>query len=162
MSLTHEIAFTLNGVQRRASVDVEMNALQMLREVIGLSGTKYACGEGECGACSVIVDGRSVNSCLLFAVDCDGREITTVEGLAGDPRAQALQRAFVAYGAVQCGFCTPGLIVQATHLLATVPRPDAEMIKRAIEGNLCRCTGYKKIVEAIVEAAESLPEGERP
>ena len=92
MSLTHEIAFTLNGVQRRASVDVEMNALQMLREVIGLSGTKYACGEGECGACSVIVDGRSVNSCLLFAVDCDGREITTVEGLAGDPRAQALQR----------------------------------------------------------------------
>ena len=162
MSLTLEIAFTLNGVRRRTSVGVEMSALQMLRDVIGLTGTKYGCGEGECGACTIIVDGRSVNSCLLFAVDCDGREITTIEGLAGDARAQALQQAFVARGAVQCGFCTPGMMVQATHLLATHPHPDAATAKRAIEGNLCRCTGYKKIVEAIVEAAKSLPEGERP
>jgi len=160
MPPTHEIHFTLNGVQRGAAVGVEMSALQMLREVIGLTGTKYGCGEGECGACTIIVDGRSVNSCLLFALDCDGREITTVEGLAGDPRAQALQRAFVARGAVQCGFCTPGLMVQATHLLATQPQPDAAAARRAIEGNLCRCTGYQKIVEAIVEAGQSLPAGE--
>ena len=98
-------------------------------------------------------------ACLLFALDCDGREITTVEGLAGDPLAQALHEAFIAHGAVQCGFCTPGMMVQATHLLATQPRPDEMAAKRAIEGNLCRCTGYQKIVEAIVEAGQSLPAG---
>ena len=154
MSQRHEIRFTLNGVQREASVGVEMSALQMLREVVGLSGTKYGCGEGECGACTIIVDGRSVNACLLFALDCDGRVITTIEGLAGDARAQALSKAFVEYGAVQCGFCTPGMMVQATHLLSTQPRPDAATAKRAIEGNLCRCTGYTKIVEAIVAAGD--------
>ena len=152
MSLMHEIEFTLNGVQRGATVGVEMSALQMLRDVVGLTGTKYGWGEGECGACTILVDGRSVNACLLFALDCDGREITTVEGLAVDPRAQALQKAFVAHGAVQCGFCTPGMMVQATHLLATHPQPDAATAQRAIEGNLCRCTGYQKIVEAIVDA----------
>ena len=152
MSLTTEIGFTLNGVQRRVTVGVGMSALQMLRDVIGMTGTKYGCGEGECGACTIIVDGQSVNSCLLFAVECDGRELTTVEGLAGDPIAYALQESFVAHGAVQCGFCTPGMMVQATHLLATQPHPDAAAVKRAIEGNLCRCTGYHKIVEAIVEA----------
>ncbi|MDP1648513.1 MAG: (2Fe-2S)-binding protein [Rubrivivax sp.] len=160
MSLTHEIRFTLNGVQRSATVGIEISALQLLREVIGLTGTKYGCGEGECGACTIIVDGRSVNACLLFAVDCDGRELTTVEGLSGNARAQALQQAFVAHGAVQCGFCTPGMMVQATHLLATQPRPDAAAAKRAIEGNLCRCTGYQKIVEAIVQAGESLAAGD--
>ena len=167
MSLAHEIGFTLNGVQRRAHVGIGMSALEMLREGVGLTGTKYGCGEGECGACTVIVDGRSVNACLLFALDCDGREITTVEGLASDARARALQQAFVARGAVQCGFCTPGMLMQATHLLATHPRPDAATAKRAIEGNLCRCTGYHKIVEAIVEAGAStggqpLPAGETP
>ncbi|MBE0548341.1 MAG: (2Fe-2S)-binding protein [Rubrivivax sp.] len=160
MSLTHEIRFTLNGVQRSATVGIEISALQLLRDVIGLTGTKYGCGEGECGACTIIVDGRSVNACLQFAVDCDGREITTVEGLSGDARAQALQQAFVAHGAVQCGFCTPGMMVQATHLLASQPRPDAAVAKRAIEGNLCRCTGYQKIVEAIVQAGESLAAGD--
>ena len=162
MSFAHEIRFTLNGVERRAHVGVAMSALEMLREVVGLTGTKYGCGEGECGACTIIVDGRSVNSCLLFAVDCDGSEVTTVEGLAGDIHAQALHKAFVAHGAVQCGFCTPGLMVQATHLLATQPHPDAAAVKRAIEGNLCRCTGYQKIVEAIVEAGQSLPAGQTP
>jgi carbon-monoxide dehydrogenase small subunit len=158
--MSHEINFTLNGVQRRASVGVGMSALQMLRDVVGLTGTKYGCGEGECGACTILVDDLSVNACLLFAVDCDGREITTVEGLAGDPRAQALHEAFVAHGAVQCGFCTPGMMVQATHLLATQPHPDAEAAKRAIEGNLCRCTGYQKIVEAIVESGATLAAGD--
>ena len=152
MSLKHEIRFRLNGVEQRTSVDVGLSALQLLRDVIGLPGTKYGCGEGECGACTILVDGASVNACLLFAVDCDGRELTTIEGLAGDARAQALRQAFVAHGAVQCGFCTPGMVVQATHLLATNPHPDAETAKRAIEGNLCRCTGYQKIVDAIVDA----------
>ena len=158
--MSHEINLTLNGVQRRASVGAGMSALEMLRDVIGLTGTKYGCGEGECGACTILVDGLSVNACLLFAVDCDGREITTVEGLAGDVRAQALHDAFVAHGAVQCGFCTPGMMVQATHLLATQPRPDADVVKRAIEGNLCRCTGYQKIVEAIVVAGATLTAGD--
>jgi carbon-monoxide dehydrogenase small subunit len=162
MSLTTEIGFTLNGVQRRVTVGVGMSALQMLRDVIGMTGTKYGCGEGECGACTIIVDGKSVNSCLLFAVECDGRELTTVEGLAGDPIAHALQESFVAHGAVQCGFCTPGMMVQATHLLATQPHPDEAAAKRAIEGNLCRCTGYHKIVEAIVVAGRSAPAGEAP
>jgi aerobic carbon-monoxide dehydrogenase small subunit len=152
MLLNLEIRFTLNGVQRRASVGADMSALQMLREVVGLTGTKYGCGEGECGACTIIVDGRSVNACLLFALDCDGRELTTIEGLAHDARAQALQTALVKHGAVQCGFCTPGMMVQGTHLLATQASPDAAAAQRAIEGNLCRCTGYQKIVDAIVEA----------
>ena len=159
MSFSTEICFTLNGVQRRASVGADMSALQLLRDGVGLTGTKYGCGEGECGACTIIVDGLAVNACLLFALDCDGRRITTVEGLAEDVRAQALQRAFVAHGAVQCGFCTPGMVVQATHLLATQLLPDAAAAKRAIEGNLCRCTGYQKIVDAIVEAGQSLSTG---
>ncbi len=155
MSPTNEISFTLNGVQRRAAVGLEMSALQMLRDVIGLTGTKYGCGEGECGACTISLDGRPVNACLLFALDCDGRELTTIEGLAGDARAQALAQSFVDHGAVQCGFCTPGMMVQATHLLATTPHPDAAAAGRAIEGNLCRCTGYRKIVDAIVAVGET-------
>ncbi|MBK7764932.1 MAG: (2Fe-2S)-binding protein [Sulfuritalea sp.] len=150
MSLKHEIEFTLNGVRRRVGVDVTMNALAMLRDVIGLTGTKYGCGEGECGACTIQVDGLSLNSCLLFAVDCDGRDVITIEGLANDSKADALREAFVEHGAVQCGFCTPGMIMQADHLLHKQPHADAECVKRGIEGNLCRCTGYKKIVDAIV------------
>ena len=154
---TTEIGLTLNGVARRVRVDAGMSALEMLRDACGLTGTKYGCGEGECGACTILVDGQSVNACLLFAVDCDGRSLTTIEGLAADAKAQALAKAFVAHGAVQCGFCTPGMMVQATHLLATQPQPDAAAVQRAIEGNLCRCTGYQKIVEAIVEAGAQQP-----
>jgi carbon-monoxide dehydrogenase small subunit len=160
MPLKTEIRFTLNGVQHNAQVGAGMSTLEMLRDVVGLTGTKYGCGEGECGACTIIVDGRSVNSCLLFALDCDGRELTTIEGLARDPHAQALQQAFVAHGAVQCGFCTPGMVVEATNLLATHPHPDEQAAKRAIEGNLCRCTGYQKIVEAIVDAGQQVAAGE--
>jgi aerobic carbon-monoxide dehydrogenase small subunit len=154
MPLNTEIRFTLNGVKQTTMVGVGMSALSMLRDVMGLTGTKYGCGEGECGACTIIVDGRSANACLLFAVDCDGRELTTIEGLAGNARTQAVQKSFVAHGAVQCGFCTPGMVVQATHLLSTEAQPDAAAAKRAIEGNLCRCTGYQKIVEAIVDAGQ--------
>ena len=162
-TFAHEIAFTLNGVRRRERVGVDMSALQMLRDVIGLTGTKLGCSEGECGACTIIVEGRSVNACLLFALDCDGRELTTIEGLAGNANAKALSDAFVEHGAVQCGFCTPGMMVQAAHLLATQPHPDAATVQRAIEGNLCRCTGYRKIVEAVVAAgAGHTTAGDRP
>ena len=155
MSLKHDIEFTLNGVKRRATVGVDMTTLDMLRDVIGLSGTKYGCGEGECGACTIVVDGASLNSCLMFAVDCHGRNVTTIEGLASDAKADALRDAFVLHGAVQCGFCTPGMMMQASHLLACHPDADADTIKRGIEGNLCRCTGYKKIVDAIASVGET-------
>lgn len=154
--LAVELRFTLNGVRQRASAPVGMSALVLLREVLGLTGTKYGCGEGECGACSIVVDGTAVNSCLMFAAELEGRSVTTIEGLTADPRAQALRQAFVDHGAVQCGFCTPGMMVQATQLLARCPQPDAETAKTAIEGNLCRCTGYQKIVDAIVDAGARL------
>ncbi len=161
MPLKHEIEFTLNGVATRASVDVAMSALTMMREVLGLTGTKYGCGEGECGACTIIVDDVSVNACLMFAVDCDGRDVSTIEGLAASPESEALREAFVAHGAVQCGFCTPGIVVQASHLLRTHPHADEQAIKRGIEGNLCRCTGYRKIVDAIASVADE-PDGHAP
>ena len=162
MSLKHEIEFTLNGVTRRATVPVDMSALNMLREVIGLTGTKYGCGEGECGACTILVDGVSLNSCLMFAVDCQGRNVVTIEGLAADAKADALRAAFVEHGAVQCGYCTPGMVMQASHLLASHPHADDEAIKRGIEGNLCRCTGYKKIVDAIASAGSADKQGATP
>ena len=153
MSLKHEIGFLLNGIRTRATVPVDMSVLAMLREVIGLTGTKYACGEGECGACTIIVDGASVCSCLMFAVDCEGRELTTIEGLARDPLGEKLKQAFVDCGAVQCGFCTPGMVVQAKNWLEAHPGASRAEIQRGIEGNLCRCTGYVKIVDAIEAAA---------
>ena len=176
MSLKHDIEFRLNGVATQATVGVATSTLEMMRDVLGLTGTKYGCGEGECGACTILVDGQSVNSCLLFALDCDGREVTTIEGLAANPRADALRDAFVANGAVQCGFCTPGMMVQAHHLLDSLASGDESLaqhdpsgkahcldetaIKRGIEGNLCRCTGYRKIVDAIAAvAAPSTPAG---
>jgi carbon-monoxide dehydrogenase small subunit len=162
MSLKHDIEFTLNGVRRRATVRVDMSALDMLREVVGLTGTKYGCGEGECGACTILVDGMSLNSCLMFAVDCHGRDVVTIEGLAADAKADALRAAFVEHGAVQCGYCTPGMVMQASHLLTTHPHADAEAIKRGIEGNLCRCTGYTKIVEAIASVSQAGKQGATP
>ena len=153
MSLHREISFTLNGVSTNASVAVEMSALDMIRTVLGMTGTKYGCGEGECGACTILVDGVSLNACLLFAVDCDGRTITTIEGLANDAMGSRLEREFATSGAVQCGFCSPGLVVQARHLLDTNPDANRAEIQRGIEGNLCRCTGYVKIVDAIAAAA---------
>ena len=153
MSLKREIGFLLNGVETRATVPVDMSALAMLRDVLGLTGTKYACGEGECGACTVLVDGVSVCSCLQFAVDCEGRSVSTIEGVSREPLGAKLEQAFVDCGAVQCGFCTPGMVVQARHFLEAHPNATRDEIKRGIEGNLCRCTGYVKIVDAIEAAA---------
>jgi carbon-monoxide dehydrogenase small subunit len=135
-----------------------MNALEMLRERLGLTGTKYGCGEGECGACTILVDGATLNACLMFAADCDGRELVTVEGVTACEAGERLRDAFVASGAVQCGFCTPGLMVQASHLIERHHAADETAIRRGIEGNLCRCTGYRKIIDAIAAAAA----GEKP
>jgi len=155
MSLKREIGFLLNGVETRATVPVDMSALAMLRDVLGLTGTKYACGEGECGACTVLVDGVSVCSCLQFAVDCEGRTVSTIEGVSREPLGAKLEQAFVDCGAVQCGFCTPGMVVQARHFLDAHPNATRDEIKRGIEGNLCRCTGYVKIVDAIETASRA-------
>ena len=154
MSANCDIAFTLNGVKRELSVPAGMSALEMLRERLGLTGTKYGCGEGECGACTILVDGSTVNACLMFAADCDGRALVTIEGVAVSPAGERLRDAFVANGAVQCGFCTPGLTVQASHLIERHPGADEAAIRRGIEGNLCRCTGYRKIIDAIALASK--------
>ena len=156
MPASCDIAFTLNGGKRELNVPAGMSALEMLRDKLGLTGTKYGCGEGECGACTILVDGRSMNSCLLFAADCDGRDLVTIEGVATTPRGERLRDAFVANGAVQCGFCTPGLMVQASNLIERQPGAGETEIRRGIEGNLCRCTGYRKIIDAIASAAGNM------
>lgn len=152
-SPTRDLTFTLNGRTVATTVPVHMNALTMLRERFELTGAKIACGEGQCGACTILVDGDSVNGCLLLAVNCDGREVTTIEGLDSNAGLDAIQQSFVDNWAVQCGFCTAGMIMQTKYLLARIPNPSEDDIKYAIEGNVCRCTGYRKIVEAITAAA---------
>ncbi len=152
MSCRVEIAFQLNGRPVRLAVPAGLSTLAMLRDDFQLTGAKLACGEGECGACTVLVDGRSQNACLMYALDCDGREVETIEALRGDD-LHPLQRAFVEHGAIQCGFCTPGLIMQAKYLLQHGLAADREALKRGLEGNLCRCTGYKKVLAAIAEVA---------
>jgi carbon-monoxide dehydrogenase small subunit len=161
MSFTQEISFTLNGEQTTVSIPVDMDTLTMLRDVLQLTGTKLGCGEGECGACTILVDGVATNSCLMFAVDCDGRDILTIEGIQTEEGLDLLQREFVEKGAVQCGFCTPGLVLQGTALLNENPHMSEDEIKRGLEGNLCRCTGYKKVIDATASAmAKSRGEGE--
>ena len=146
------IHFNLNGH------DVEVQAMPMerlidvLREQLRMTGTKEGCGEGECGACTILVDGLPVNSCLIPVVQAEGTEITTVEGIAKDSRLDPIQEAFIEYGAAQCGICTPGFIVAARALLDKDPNPSDRAVREALSGNLCRCTGYQKIVEAVVHA----------
>jgi len=162
MSVNCDIAFTLNGVKRQLSVPADMSALDMLRERLRLTGTKYGCGEGECGACTILVDGVTVNACLMFAADCDGREVTTIEGVVALERGARLRDAFVEHGAAQCGFCTPGLVVQASRVIERHPGAGEAEIRRGIEGNLCRCTGYRKIIDAIAASAGAgTPAGSR-
>jgi aerobic-type carbon monoxide dehydrogenase small subunit (CoxS/CutS family) len=149
-----ELTFTLNGEVVRADVDPQWTLLYLLREVLELTGTKEGCGYGECGACTVIIDGQAVNSCLYPVMEAEGKTITTIEGLASkDGQLHPLQTAFINEGAVQCGFCTPGMIMSAKALLDTNDKPTEEEIKDAVAGNLCRCTGYVKIIDAIKTVA---------
>ena len=143
------ISVTVNGAEHTLTIPPDRVLLDMLRENLGLTGTKRGCGNGECGACSVIMDGVLVNSCLVPAMKANGSEILTVEGLGDEGGLHPIQEAFLEKGAVQCGFCTPGMLLAAKSLLDQNPHPSIEEIKTAISGNLCRCTGYTKIIEAI-------------
>jgi carbon-monoxide dehydrogenase small subunit len=147
------VACTINGETHRLRVETHLTLLEMLRDRLGLTGTKLGCGVGECGACTVLMDGDAVNACLVLAAQADGADIWTVEGLEREGRLDPLQEAFVRRGAVQCGFCTPGMLMSAKALLARNPHPSDEEIRVAISGNLCRCTGYQQIVEAISSVA---------
>jgi carbon-monoxide dehydrogenase small subunit len=150
------IQLIVNGEPVEAAVESNQTLLQFLREDLGLTGTKHGCGLGDCGACTVMLDGRPVNACLVLAVQARGREVLTIEGLAENGVLHPIQQAFVDKGAIQCGFCSPGMILSAKALLDECPKPTEQEIRTAISGNLCRCTGYQKIVEAIREAAEAI------
>jgi carbon-monoxide dehydrogenase small subunit len=150
------ITLNVNGVPYPVSVEQHRTLVTVIRSEIGLTGTKEGCDDCECGACMVLVDGRPVNSCSYLAVQADGREITTVEGLGTVAEPHPLQRNIVAEGGVQCGFCTPGMLISATALLAESPQPSEDEIRIALGGNLCRCTGYQKIVKAVQKTADEL------
>jgi len=150
------IQLSVNGQQVQVSVGGSETLLDCLRNQLGLTGTKKGCDQGDCGACTVLVDGTPVNSCLMLAVEADGREITTIEGLAQEDGLHPLQEAFISHNAVQCGFCTPGMILTAAALLKENPHPSEAEIRHYLQGNLCRCTGYSKIVQAVQAAAQEL------
>ena len=150
-----KVAATLrvNGTDYPVELDPHVSLLDAIRDELGLTGSKEGCDDSECGACMMLLDGEPVNSCSYLALQADGREVTTVEGLAGDDEVGPLQRAFLHQGGVQCGFCTPGMLVSATALLRRSPDPSEEEIRLALSGNLCRCTGYQGIVRAVRQAA---------
>jgi carbon-monoxide dehydrogenase small subunit len=154
--LKQTMQFNINGLLYSAEVDVRRTLLEVLRENFGLMGTKKGCNEGECGACTVLMEGKPVLSCLVLAAEAQNKEIETIEGLVRDGQLHPLQRSFIEHGALQCGFCTPGMIMAAKGLLNENPKPTEQEVRQAIAGNLCRCTGYDKIVEAILDAAEKL------
>ena len=151
------ITLTVNGEIREVAVDTNTTLADLLRYQLNLIGTKKGCEMGDCGTCTVIMDGNPVNSCLVLAVQANGRAIETIEGLETTEGMHPLQKAFVEHGAIQCGFCTSGMILSAKHLLDTNAHPDEREIRSAISGNLCRCTGYQKIVEAIQSVADGDP-----
>lgn len=153
--MKHRIRLRVNGQDHEVFVNARITLVDILRERLGLTGTNKGCATGECGACTVIMNGDAVNSCLVLAVDADGAEITTVEGLAHSGNLDPLQQAFIDEGAVQCGFCTPGMIMVAKDFLRKNPNPSEDDYLTAISGNLCRCTGYIKIVNALKKATES-------
>lgn len=147
------VTLHVNGTPRTIEAQIHHTLLESLRDELNLTGTKECCAEGECGACTVLLNGRAVNACLVLTVECDGEAVTTIEGLAIDGQLDPLQQAFVASGAVQCGFCIPGMIVAAKYLLSTTPSPTRDEIKEGLAGNLCRCAGYGRIIEAVASAA---------
>ena len=147
------VSITVNGTLRTFDVPTHHTLLQSLRDQLHLTGTKECCAEGECGACTVLLNQRAVNACLVLAVECDGEEVVTIEGLSANGQLDPLQQAFVETGAVQCGFCIPGMIVAARYLLSTNPHPTEGQIKDGLAGNLCRCAGYSRIINAVAIAA---------
>ncbi len=155
-----EITLTVNGREYSKEVKEEKTLLHFLREDLGFTGVKEGCGAGECGACTIIMDGETVNSCLVLAVETDGSELETIEGESEDGELSDLQQAFHEHHAVQCGFCTPGMIMSIKDLLRDNPKPSEQEIKEAIEGNLCRCTGYQQIIEAVLDYTGQLEEKE--
>jgi len=149
----HVINLTVNGGLEQVRVPSNMTLMRMLRESLALTGTKNGCSAGECGACTVMLNGEPVNSCMVLAVECDGAEVVTVEGLTDDQRLDPIQQAMINAGGVQCGFCTPGVLISSRALLDRNPNPSEDEISEALVGNLCRCTGYIRIIESIKEAA---------
>lgn len=145
--------FILNGEACHTEIPEDATLLKVLRDILHLTGTKEGCGEGDCGACTVLVDGRSVNSCLFPAVQAEGCQVMTIEGVEAHPELARVQKAFVDYGAVQCGFCSPGMIMSTVALLKKNPKPTEEEIRRGLSGNICRCTGYQAMVDAIQSLA---------
>ena len=150
------ITLEVNGVPETMEVEVGTTLLRLLRDGLDLTGAKEGCNEGECGSCMVLLDGRPVNSCLVLAVEAHGRRVTTIEGLGKDDVLHPLQKAFLSHAAIQCGFCTPGMIVSAAALLREKPDPSEDDVRKALAGNLCRCTGYRQIVDAVRDAAAEM------
>ena len=148
--------FSISGMAHEEEIDHRRTLLEVLRENLGLLGTHKGCDEGQCGACTVLIDGKEVNSCLVLAASVQGKEITTIEGLAQGEQLHPVQQAIEEYGAIQCGFCTPGMIMVAKGFLDKNPQPTEAEAKRAIAGNLCRCTGYFQIIDAVLKAAEKM------
>jgi len=152
-----KVSFTLNGELVSVEIETHLTLLQLLRDKLELTGTKEGCGMGECGACTVILNGKTVNSCIFPAVEVDGKNVITIEGLTdAQGTLHPIQKAFIEYGAVQCGFCTPGMVLSAKALLDENPKPTEEEIRSGVAGNLCRCTGYLQIIQAIKAASENL------
>lgn len=158
--MKRELRITVNGDEYHLLADTRRTLLQVIREDIGLTGTKDGCGAGECGACTVLLEGRPVNSCLVLAHEADGQRVVTIEGLAEGGELHPVQRAFIEAGAIQCGFCTPGMVMSTKALLDRNPHPGREDVIHGLKGNLCRCTGYVKIFDAVEAASCLLGEGE--
>jgi carbon-monoxide dehydrogenase small subunit len=154
--MKYPLSFSVNEQAVEIAVEPHLTLLEVLRDTLALTGAKESCGTGDCGACTVLLDGEPVCSCLMLAVEAEGKEITTVEGLATNGELHPLQKALIAHGGLQCGFCTPGVLLSSVALLARNPRPTASKIREALAGNLCRCTGYDKIVRAVQAAAEEM------
>jgi aerobic-type carbon monoxide dehydrogenase small subunit (CoxS/CutS family) len=153
--VTYPLVLRVNSVEYGVQIEPHRSLLSVLRTEIGLTGTKEGCDDSECGACMVLLDGRPLNSCSYLALQAGGREITTVEGLAGNDGLHPLQQEILAEGGVQCGFCTPGMLISAKALLDVTPEPTEAEVRRALAGNLCRCTGYQKIIGAVLRASRS-------
>ena len=153
--MKRDIVLNVNGIQYNINIETHRTLVEVLRDTLGLTGTKKSCNEGECGACTVLMDGKPVASCLVLAVSAQGKEITTIEGLSHGEELDPVQEAFVKHTAIQCGFCTPGMVMAAKAFLNEHPKPTPAEVRKAIAGNLCRCTGYQQIVDAIMAVAET-------